>query len=121
MECYSHEGEAAVGICRVCGKGVCRKCAQELSFGGIVCSEACATKATKYEENFWRSDRLLSRNTPVFLVLLLAMCAISAYFGWRGEYGAMIIYIIFALAVAASILIRRQKRPSNAPGTAPKA
>ena len=44
MQCFLHQGVAAVGICRTCGKGICPTCAREID-RGIVCSDACAELA----------------------------------------------------------------------------
>ncbi|SRR5258706_16043294 len=40
MECFYHEGAAAVGSCRACLKGLCRRCAVELE-GGLACPDRC--------------------------------------------------------------------------------
>lgn len=48
MNCFTHEGSAAVGVCGKCGKGVCRGCAIELGFK-LVCSEKCAALARNNE------------------------------------------------------------------------
>ena len=40
MECFYHEGDAAVGSCRACFKGLCRQCAIELQ-GGLACTGRC--------------------------------------------------------------------------------
>jgi hypothetical protein len=40
MNCFTHEGAAAVGVCGNCGKGVCRNCTVDLGFK-LVCSEKC--------------------------------------------------------------------------------
>jgi hypothetical protein len=40
MECFYHEGAAAVGSCRACLKGLCRRCAVPLE-GGLACPERC--------------------------------------------------------------------------------
>ena len=40
MECFYHEGVAAVGCCRACLKGLCRSCAVELE-GGLACTDSC--------------------------------------------------------------------------------
>jgi hypothetical protein len=44
MECFEHEGRAAVGTCRACGKGVCRACAADLG-RGIACTGRCEDTA----------------------------------------------------------------------------
>lgn len=40
MDCYRHEGRAAVGCCRACLKGVCRECAVDIG-GGLACRDDC--------------------------------------------------------------------------------
>src|SRR5213595_1382333 len=32
MECYAHPTAASVGVCKACGKAVCRACARDLGF-----------------------------------------------------------------------------------------
>jgi hypothetical protein len=48
MNCFAHEGTAAVGVCGMCGKGVCRNCAVDLEFR-LVCSENCGTLARNHQ------------------------------------------------------------------------
>lgn len=38
MQCFLHSTEAAVGICKSCGKGVCRTCAVKVD-RGLACSD----------------------------------------------------------------------------------
>jgi hypothetical protein len=40
MECFHHEGAPAVGSCRACLKGLCRRCALQLD-GGLACPDGC--------------------------------------------------------------------------------
>jgi hypothetical protein len=40
MQCFAHPNESAVGLCKSCGKGVCRSCAIQLD-RGLACSEQC--------------------------------------------------------------------------------
>jgi hypothetical protein len=40
MQCFAHPNEIAVGICKSCGKGVCRTCAIPLN-RGLACSQEC--------------------------------------------------------------------------------
>jgi hypothetical protein len=40
MECFYHEGASAVGSCRACFKGLCRRCAQQVE-GGLACPTGC--------------------------------------------------------------------------------
>ena len=49
MECFNHESQAAVGICKSCFKAICRSCAIELKHG-LACSEECATDVSEYNQ-----------------------------------------------------------------------
>ncbi len=40
MECFEHPGQAAVGLCRACMRGVCRACAVPLRLG-LACRDRC--------------------------------------------------------------------------------
>lgn len=40
MECFEHANSPAVGICRVCGRGVCHGCVRDTGHG-LACSDAC--------------------------------------------------------------------------------
>ncbi len=44
MECFQHEGRAAVGSCRACFRGVCRGCAVDLG-RGLACAGRCEEAA----------------------------------------------------------------------------
>ena len=48
MNCFNHEGTAAIGVCGKCGRGVCRGCVIDLGFK-LACSENCATLARNNE------------------------------------------------------------------------
>jgi hypothetical protein len=40
MHCYYHDDQAAVGVCKSCGKGLCRECAVDLT-KGLACRGHC--------------------------------------------------------------------------------
>ena len=46
MICFQHPSVTAVGICKVCSKGLCHECGEDLTFA-IVCSQVCAGVAVK--------------------------------------------------------------------------
>lgn len=48
MNCFEHQDKAAVGICKICGKGVCQACAKPAGLG-IYCSDACASYGANVE------------------------------------------------------------------------
>ena len=47
MKCFRHRAEA-VGFCKVCGKGLCRRCGVDLGHS-FTCRGACAAEAEHYE------------------------------------------------------------------------
>jgi hypothetical protein len=57
VECYAHLRAPAVGVCTVCGKAVCRKCAR-IYASSVVCSTDCERKlaATKKGAFFKQRD-----------------------------------------------------------------
>ncbi|NNE43216.1 MAG: hypothetical protein HKN12_03335, partial [Gemmatimonadetes bacterium] len=54
MDCYYHEGRAAVGSCRSCLKGVCRECAVDLQ-RGLACRDRCETDVRELMETIHQS------------------------------------------------------------------
>ena len=57
MECFAHQDSPAVGICKSCGKAVCRSCTQDLGFA-IACSKVCAEEAAALNEMNQRAKRI---------------------------------------------------------------
>lgn len=53
MRCFDHAASEAVGLCKTCSKGLCRRCAILLGFA-ITCKGDCESQAveqqTKYHE-----------------------------------------------------------------------
>jgi hypothetical protein len=44
MHCYAHRDVAALGVCGMCGRGLCAICARETPTK-LTCSDACAAEA----------------------------------------------------------------------------
>lgn len=57
MECFVHEGVAAVGVCKGCGKALCRSCATDLGFA-LVCGDTCASDVSHDREVAVRARRV---------------------------------------------------------------
>lgn len=75
MNCFQHENNEAVGVCRYCFKGCCRECA--VDFGdGIACKNSCVEKAkavvSLIELNLAAKERMKSGSImfPSFMVIL---------------------------------------------------
>ncbi len=56
MECFYHEGVSAVGSCRWCLKGLCRRCAVEQE-GGLACRDSCEQAVTALVATIQQSAR----------------------------------------------------------------
>ncbi len=61
MNCFKHEAQLAVGICKSCGKGLCRGCAIDLS-NGLACRGSC-------EERVVLLNRVIDRSTDNLAVV----------------------------------------------------
>jgi hypothetical protein len=44
LKCFHHPTDDAVGLCKACGKGVCRVCAVDLG-EGLACADSCEVAA----------------------------------------------------------------------------
>lgn len=59
MKCYRHRTADAVGLCKVCCKGLCRLCGIDLGHS-FTCRGQCAAEADRYEREF--KPRLMAMN-----------------------------------------------------------
>ena len=57
MECFNHPGVQAVGICKTCGKALCKSCVIERDFA-VACSEACVKDAAEVHEMNQRNKKM---------------------------------------------------------------
>ena len=57
MNCFKHHSSSAVGICKSCGKGLCRACAADTGVG-LACLNSC-------EDNVAILGRMISNNARV--------------------------------------------------------
>jgi hypothetical protein len=58
MKCFRHRMDA-VGFCKVCGKGLCRRCGIDLGHS-FTCRGACAAEAEHYEREV--KPKLIAQN-----------------------------------------------------------
>ena len=49
MRCYFHHDQEAVGLCRVCARGICPDCLMELATG-LVCRGRCEERAKEWDQ-----------------------------------------------------------------------
>jgi hypothetical protein len=83
MECFYHEGVAAVGSCRACLKGLCRRCAVPLE-GGLACPERCEPLVQALVLSLQQSVRFQSVSTGILRSargLWLGLTAVALFVG----------------------------------------
>ena len=61
MNCFRHDSQAAVGICKSCGRGLCRTCASEVP-NGLACRGSC-------EDRVALLNRVIDRSTDNLAVV----------------------------------------------------
>ena len=86
MNCYNHESDSAVGICKHCNKALCQNCLTDTG-DGIACTETCVDMVNAINELIDRKRRAVSaqRRTPYLSVAFCAvMGAIFLIFGTSG-------------------------------------
>lgn len=59
MQCFNHHNEAAIGICKSCGKGICNKCCTEL-LNGLACKNSCEKRVNSLNEMIDNQVKILS-------------------------------------------------------------
>ena len=88
MECFNHAGVPAVGSCRACFRGLCRRCAVELE-AALACPGSCEPLAQALVASLQQSLRFQSVSTGLLR---------SARALWLGLTGV-------ALSVGAFVLV----------------
>jgi hypothetical protein len=84
MECFTHTGSQAIGICKTCSKAVCRSCAQDAGMF-IACSAACEKEAADLHEMNQRGKKMYGIGVPKKLASSVIMWLLfAALFGGFG-------------------------------------
>lgn len=121
MQCYSHTGAHAIGVCRNCGRGVCRACATETG-RDIVCSTDCAQAVNaerdinKRAQTFWKASpdgrALVPASALIPGLFAIALLAYTLFdFLLSGHAGAPVAGVFIAVPfIAASIINWRKTR-----------
>ncbi len=91
MNCFNHNDRAAVGICKSCGKGLCRECATELQ-DGLACKGVCEPRVKLMGRIVDNNSRVLfatraqTRLGGIMTIVLGVLFVILALWsGVRGE------------------------------------
>ncbi|WP_156397980.1 hypothetical protein [Duganella sp. Root336D2] len=85
MECFEHSGSNSVGVCKACGKAVCRTCVVDAGVA-IACSDRCAKEAADVHEMNQRGKKLYGigtdrKNLPSGVVMWLLLGALFSGYG----------------------------------------
>jgi len=98
MQCFYHDDAVAVGSCRACLRGLCRRCAVELDCG-LACNERCEALARTVVASLRQTARYQSVSTGILRSargLWLALTAVSLFVG------------VFVVAWALSLPVYRE-------------
>lgn len=57
MQCYQHQDQSAVGLCKACQKAVCSRCVRDTG-RGLACSDACEAEVGAINEIIERSKSI---------------------------------------------------------------
>ena len=58
MRCFYHDEVEAVGVCKACGRGLCRGCSAEAG-SSIACASRCEDRARTVDELMDRNIRIM--------------------------------------------------------------
>ena len=133
MECFYHSGASAVGSCRACLKGLCRRCATEVE-GGLACPDRCEPLVRAIVASLQQSLRFQSVSTGIlrsarglWIGLTLVAFSVGAFVVVWGlslpafREIALLGIPFLALALLSARLARNTRsgagRPESAPGS----
>ena len=113
MNCFKHQEQASIAVCRNCFKGICSQCAIPFD-DGVACSERCFEKAkattmvlenTLLAQKGARIGRYIGPTViSLFGVIYLAWSAYcGSLFGFTGAFG-----VLFLVAGAVLFLYNRK-------------
>jgi hypothetical protein len=116
MKCFYHPVSFAIGVCKNCGKGVCKKCAVDL-VDGLACRGKCEEKAKAIIQMIEKGKRAYEKTSAVYRNF-----AIQAFFGglvclaigfYFGNVAIGYFSSIFFLGAFFSILASRKFQKNN--------
>lgn len=117
MRCYYHSETNGVGVCRGCGKALCRRCTRDTGFG-LTCSEACTERARQHEQLVTFNRRLhgLDRrsatlNAPavMYTVFALILWGLGVYTSITRGLDYLTLLVAAGFTVMAVLAYRRSK------------
>ena len=107
MNCFMHDAQPAVGICKSCGKGLCRACVTEVS-NQLACRGSCEGRVALLNRIVDLSAENLvvaksQARTHGLLSIVLGLGFVV--FGLWAYHGVMAGLGIFGVAMGATIVI----------------
>lgn len=100
MNCFNHSDRAAVGICKSCGKALCRDCVTEVPHG-LACKGVCEPRVQLMNRIIDNNARVLSaaraqtRQVSIFCLVLGGIFFCLAWWSNR-EYDSLMMTSMFA-------------------------
>ncbi|AXX98764.1 hypothetical protein [Profundibacter amoris] len=85
MQCYNHDDQNAVGLCKACGKGLCHDCAADLGHG-LACKGVHEDKVTSLNQITTKSAEIYNAAPKNALIAPLFVLAMGAIFIGSGFY-----------------------------------
>ena len=67
MNCYNHQNDSAIGICKNCCKGLCAKCASDVG-NGLACKNKCEVEVEQVNIMINRGKRVYKSISATFTV-----------------------------------------------------
>lgn len=112
MKCFEHQKEEAVGICKYCGRGVCRKCARTEGLG-LSCSDECekeAKWAQKVHDNYYHHyPKSIKRSFLFDLGFGTLMMLFGVWMAFFSIYAAMIFVAMGGLIIYRGWMAKQQE------------
>lgn len=124
MECFHHAGTAAAGVCKACGRGLCRECAR-VDGGWIHCEGECGTYAGIMRRVLTQSSGLKKAAPRVglaiaALVFLLGACLLGLGIDEAGAPFRLVSYVgggatMLFSAVLGIVLLKASRTDPEGP------
>ena len=124
MHCFHHHDAEAIGICKVCNKGLCEQCAADLGHS-IACQGRHETEAAALRAMQERGMRLQRAAGMVWYLAPVAyaiMSAIFIVFGWRelGSVGGFLVVMGVCMLLYAVVVFMIRRRAYKAADRGPQ-
>jgi hypothetical protein len=111
MKCFCHNDRDAVGVCKACGRGLCRDCAADLG-RALACKGRCeadARTAVELMDAALAARRRASR-TPVGYVALAALLFVLAVLDVLRDRKVSALIALAGIVLAVGFIIEFARR-----------